>query len=365
MNAFTPSRLDLARRRRGLTKKQLAEAAGISTRALTAYERQENSPERETIERLATALSFSPGFFFAPETEEPAVQSVSFRSKSTMTARQRDQATGAAALATEFADWIADRFDLPGPDVPRLRDVSPETAAEEVRISWNLGFRRAPNMVHLLEAHGVRVFSLVEECAEVDAFSFWRNGVPYVFLNTMKSAEHSRMDAAHELGHLVMHHWGGPGGRAAENQAKTFASAFLMPRQSVIAEGPRGASIPAIVEAKQRWNVSAMALAYRLRRVGMLSEWQARSVYIEMGKLGYRTAEPEEIPRESSQALAKIFASLRNEGLNLPQIADELHLPEEELKKLVFGLTITGHSGERSTSRPRRPNLTVFQGGSN
>ena len=33
----------------------------------------------------------------------------------------------------------------------------------------------------------------------MDAYSFWRRGVPYVFLNTMKSAERSRMDAAHEL----------------------------------------------------------------------------------------------------------------------------------------------------------------------
>lgn len=363
MEAFTPTRLDLARRRRGLAKKQLAEAAGISTRALTAYERQENVPELETVAELAGALEFPIAFFYAADIDEPAVESVSFRSKSSMTARQRDQATGAAGIATELSDWIAERFDLPAPDVPRLRDVPPEAAAEEVRIAWGMGYRRAPNMVHLLEAHGVRVFSLVEECAEVDAFSFWRGGVPYVFLNTMKTAEHSRMDAAHELGHLVMHYWGGPGGRAAEDQAKAFASAFLMPRQSVIADGPRGASIPAIVRAKRHWNVSAMALAYRLRRLGLLSEWEARSAYIEMGKLGYRTSEPNEIPRETSQILSKVLAAVRSDGVTLHQIADELSLPEEELSKLVFGLTITGFSGTRS-GQPRRPKLTLVEGGS-
>ncbi|MEU8739183.1 ImmA/IrrE family metallo-endopeptidase [Streptomyces halstedii] len=40
---------------------------------------------------------------------------------------------------------------------------------------------------------------------EVDAFAVWREGVPFVFLNTQKSAERGRFDAAHEFGHLVMH----------------------------------------------------------------------------------------------------------------------------------------------------------------
>lgn len=362
MDGFSPTRLDLARRRRGFTKKQLAQDAGVSTRALTAYERHENVPERETSAALAASLNFPISFFYAADIDEPATESVSFRSKSSMTARQRDQATGAAGLAMTLSDWIAARFDLPEPDVPRLRDASPEAAAEEVRVSWNLGNRPAPNMVHLLEAHGVRVFSLVEECAEVDAFSFWRDGVPFIFLNTMKSAEHSRMDAAHELGHLVMHYWGGPGGRAAENQAKAFASAFLMPRQSVLAHGPRGASIPAIVSAKHHWKVSAMALAYRLRRLGLLSEWEARSIYIEMGKLGYRKNEPEEIARETSQVLAKVLAAVRGDGTSFGDIAEDLRLPEEELRKLVFGLTITRFDGTRSSS-PRKPQLEVLDGG--
>jgi Zn-dependent peptidase ImmA (M78 family)/DNA-binding XRE family transcriptional regulator len=359
MERFTPSRLDLARRRRGLTKKDLADAAGISTRALTGYENAEITPEERTLERLAKALRFPVAFFTAADIEEPGIDSVSFRSKSSMTRRQRDQATGSAALATMLGDWIGERFDLPDPDIPRLRhETDPETAAEQVRIAWGLGFRRAPNMVHLLEAHGIRVFSLVEECAEVDAFSFWRDDVPYVFLNTMKSAEHSRMDAVHELGHLVLHFWGGPKGRAAEDQAKRFASAFLMPRQSVVAEAPRGASIPAIVRAKRRWNVSAIALAYRMHQVGLLTEWQARTAYIEMGKLGYRTSEPDEIPRESSQVLSKVFGALREDGLTMASIAHELRLPAVELNNVVFGLTMTGHDGQ-TTSAPRRPQLKL------
>jgi len=52
------------------------------------------------------------------------------------------------------------------------------------------------------------VCSLAEQCREVDAFSLWRHGSPFVFLNTQKTPEHSRFDVAHELGHLVLHRHG-------------------------------------------------------------------------------------------------------------------------------------------------------------
>ena len=49
------------------------------------------------------------------------------------------------------------------------------------------------------------MFGLAEDCRELDAFCFWRHGRPFVFLNTVKSAERNRMDCAHELAHLVLH----------------------------------------------------------------------------------------------------------------------------------------------------------------
>src|SRR5260363_170930 len=57
----------------------------------------------------------------------------------------------------------------------------------------------------------------------------WIQQMLMLFLYTRKSAEHARFDAAHELGHLVLHRHGSPQGREAEKEADTFASAFLMP----------------------------------------------------------------------------------------------------------------------------------------
>ena len=70
-----------------------------------------------------------------------------------------------------------------------------------------MGARREAvgNLIHLLEAHGVRIYSLTHENTDLDAFSLYWHGQPFMFLGTEKSAERSRFDAAHELAHLVLH----------------------------------------------------------------------------------------------------------------------------------------------------------------
>ena len=217
-------------------------------------------------------------------------------------------------------------------------------------------------MLHLLEARGVRVFSLVEECRELDAFSFWLKEVPYVFLNTIKSAERNRMDAAHELGHLVLHWWDGSRGRKAEHDADIFGSAFLMPRGSMLAEAPRGARFDDIIRAKGLWNVSAAALTYRMHKLGLLTPWQYRSIFIELSREGYRSAEHRGSQPETSQILAKVFEALRNEGIARGQVADELSIEIDELDKVVFGLVLLPLEGSPNTEgdgeRPR-PNLRL------
>lgn len=60
-------------------------------------------------------------------------------------------------------------------------------------------------MIHLLESKGVRLAPLKHEYTDIDAFCFYRDAILYVFFNTSKSAKRQRFDAAHELGHLVLH----------------------------------------------------------------------------------------------------------------------------------------------------------------
>ena len=223
--------------------------------------------------------------------------------------------------------------------------VDPETAALSVGSRWELGEVPIGHMVHLLEAHGVRVFSLAGECREIDAFSFWRDGTPFVCLNMMKTAEHAIFDAAHELGHLVMHRGHStPRGREEEQEANSFASSFLMPRSDVLSVAPRFPGLKDIVRAKARWRVSAAALSYRLHKLGIISDWHYRELCIELSRAG-RHREPNPITRERSQLLEKAFAVMRAEGVKRSDVAADLHLHQRDLNAMVFGLVVSSIDG--------------------
>ena len=355
---FNPSRLILARQRRRLTAKALAEAAGVSPITITRLETGGNEPEATTVDAISKVLGFPRGFFFGDHLAAPDQQAASFRSLTAMTAKERDAALAAGAMAYLLSDWVVDRFNLPAAD---LIDASQErdaaSAARALRQHWKLGEQPIADMIRLLEAKGVRVFSLAENTRNVDAFSCWRDDVPYVFLNTMKSAERSRFDAAHELGHLVLHRHGGPHqGRAAEYEAQLFAASLLMPEPDVRAKIPRALSLDHIVAAKRRWGVSAFALAYRLNKLGIMSDWVYRGIVIEIGRRGYRTEEPNGLPHEESILWRSVLVELWKDRISKSHIAAQLDLPPDEVDSLIFGLLQAsgdqdGRGGERAARK--------------
>ena len=243
-----------------------------------------------------------------------------------MSARERDAAISAGSLALQLNEWVEQKFCLPPANIIDLSyETDSELCAYLVRQYWGLGEKPIGNMLGLLETHGVRVFSLSENTASVNAFSFWRDDKPFMFLNNFKTAESSIFDTAHELGHLVMHKHGDPkGSRSAEREANMSASAFLMPENDVKSRMPRSISVDIIITAKARWRVSAMAMAYRLNRLGILSEWNYKSVCVELGKRGFRSSEPGGIERETSIIWRKILSELWSERITKSAIARQL-----------------------------------------
>ena len=339
VSEFNFERLDLARKRRGITKRGLAEAAGITTKSLRNLELLRHEPRRSTISSLAEALDFPEEFFYGPDLEYPPENGVSFRSITTLTARFRNQVLAAGTLGLSLSDWIGHKFTLPRADLPQVDTSDPEIASEEIRLRWGLGQRPISNLIHLLESRGVRIFSLAEDTLKVDAYSFWRNDTPFMFLNTLKSPERSRMDAAHELGHLILHTQGGSQrDRKAEKEAQQFGSALLMPRDSVVSETRRGASLHDIRAAKRHWNVSVANLTYRMYELRMLTEYQYRMRFIEISRSGFHVKEPDSTDRERSQLLEKVFRAARERGITVSDVARELFIYPEELSKLLSGL---------------------------
>lgn len=347
--------------RRGWTKARLANELGVQVRSVQGYESGEYAPEPERLSQISSLLQFPEDFFVGDDLPLIEEHTASFRSMSKMSATLKRSALGFGTTAFLLNDWIEERFRIPEADLPDLSDLSPEEAAATLRRMWGLGEAPIGNLIHLLELKGVRVYSLAIEAKEVDAFSVWHTGRPFVFLNTFKSAEHSRFDAAHELGHLVRDTHSMLHGEAhspeMEKEANAFAGAFLMPKDTITAYRSGLATMGKLIDMKRIWGVSLTALAFRMNQLGLFTEWTYRNLCIQVAKHGYRTSEPNPMTPESSQLLKKVFDSLRNEGISRADVASDLCLAQQDIDNLTFGLTLSpvSSAAERSGRALRGP----------
>lgn len=198
--------------------------------------------------RLSEELDIPEAFFHLPirDTHEGFFRSL----RRTGTADRRR----ARAVAHVARDVVASSPDAGSPplSLPSYRPTSLEAPLDEVeelaacvRRDWSLPDGPVNNVVQLLEEHGIVVIRLPLNSADVDAFSLPFPDHPVVVLGSDKNDRaRSRFDAAHELGHLVMHGdevWGLP---EVEKQAHTFAAAFLMPAAEILGELPDAGTGP-------------------------------------------------------------------------------------------------------------------------
>lgn len=335
---FSARRLTIARQRRSMTKKSLAQEISVSAQAITDYESGACAPIEANVQRIADVLRFPVSFFLADDIDATPLEAISFRSRRAMTATVRDKIQACGDIASGLvAPALLDRFDLPEQDIPDLSGEDAEESARILRSYWRLGQGPISNMVHLLEAHGVFVFWTDEPSPSVDAVSFWRDGTPFILMSFRSPAgERGRFDTAHELAHLVLHR------RVetldtfqVESEADRFASAFLLPEEQYRAESPRYPVLNQFLELKPRWKVSMQAMIRRSRDLGLLSPWQYQAAFKELSIKGWRKNEPMRVERETSALLEQTFERLALKGVYPENFAQEVHLEIDILSDLV------------------------------
>ena len=347
------SRLALARKLCGLTQTQLAQKSGVTPRAISKFEQEGKGLGEEKLEEIANILGVDLEFFAQKEVELPEVASVSFRARSKMSAKKRDQALAASALGIEFSDWMDREFKLPMTNVPDYEGYDPETAARALRAKWGLGEGPVGDMIAIMEGNGIRIFSICETSQEIDAYSFWdeRRNLPFVFLSLSKSGERRRMDAAHELGHIVLHRktaYEESGIRDIEREANDFASAFLMPDKGFRSQLPQSLSLNAVMRIKRFWKTSAFAVVFRAHRLGQVSDWQYHNLCVQMSKKGLRTREPDGIIPERSRVLDQVIRSATSDYGSKHEMAKAIGIPYRLLLSLSFEPPVKVVSRKRS-----------------
>nr|WP_281362532.1 XRE family transcriptional regulator [Alpinimonas psychrophila] len=348
---FDPARLAQARRISKMSKADLHRKVGVSAAAIGQYERGEVRPRAETVAALARALHVPPEFFALGR---PRVQvdiaEASFRRLRSTTVTQQQQATAYVEQTWELSCYLEESVEFPELNLPAwaLADSDdvpdPVTAARAIRQHWNLGAGPIQHLVYQLEQHGIlTVFfsmkedSTLDEKSRIDAFSTVVLPRPIIVLTPDKANDvmRHRFSAAHELGHVVLHHGRQGTDSQLERQADMFAAEFLTPREIIRDQLPNRLNFKKYEELGQRWGVSVQSLIYRSRELELISESTARRAYITLSSLPRRTMPVEDYEGERPELLKSAIELLAGVGVSLSQIATDLQMTPRHIRRLA------------------------------
>lgn len=348
-SAFDPERLRLAREDAGLRKNELAVAVGVSPAAISQFESGRSAPRPSTLGAIALACGFSADFFRIDgrPTRPRDVEEPFFRSLRSTRQWERQEARAKAALVWRVAVELEGYVEFPDVSFDAIavddddRSATVEEIALEIRRRWSMPEGPAGDMIRLLESKGAIASRARPRSERVDAFSQRMDGRPVVMLWTTKQdAARSRFDAAHELGHLILHPDSEPGNKTMERQAHAFAASFLMPAEEIRDQLPTRAPVKRdqrnLLELKRTWGVSVAALLFRARELGTLSSQAHRNAMIRLSDWGWRRTEPGDLgPTEQPTLLRRgLDLVVNSTGTTEEQIADNLGLPMQRLTEI-------------------------------
>ncbi|MEA2238912.1 MAG: hypothetical protein QOC81_3636 [Thermoanaerobaculia bacterium] len=346
---FVPERLTRARDARALTGNSLAEMIDVSRQSLYAYESGKQNPGTTVLDRLAQTLNV-PTRHFTTALPVPRPFRFSYRSLNAATKRSRTKAESRFYWFDEILGWVESAIEFPLIDIPQFdikhpllltnRDI--EDIAAETRRKWGLGNGPIGDMIALLESHGVIVTKFPLDSDHLDSFCAHGHDLPsYVVLNSEKeSAVRLRLDAAHELGHLVLHRgciFNTADHKHAEAQAFRFGAAFLFPEVSFLREVV-SISLPSFLALKRRWKVSAGMMLKRAADLELIQPEQSERLWRHYSSKGYaRHGEPFDdlIPVERPRLLSRAFEMILEGGIaSREQILEAIPLYPNEIEEL-------------------------------
>lgn len=311
MNNFNGERLKLARIYRNMTASELADKIGVSRQAVLQYEKNESKPKLETEFTIITTLHFPRDFFYMDNLNSVPVENTFFRALSTTKKIDLQTQEEKTKFIVYIYEFLNNYFNYPQLDLPEINidmDLDNkdniEDIATTVRNYWGLGMQPIENMVNLLENKGIIVSTLNINNKKIDAFTQVheinnKEKFCVVLSNDKQSVARRNFDAAHELGHIILHRniekleeLTLEEQRKLEEQANSFAAAFLLPKNVFFNDLKDPINLEYYKELKKKWKVSIAAMVMRARELGRINNSQYIKLVKTMNYRKWRVREP-------------------------------------------------------------------------
>jgi len=333
-------RIRQAREYCGLTQAELARKVGVNQSAIAHLESGRNVPTPDLLADIAEKTGFLASFFEKELTYEFPVGTLAFRARSSLTAKEINQAHQHASVLFEHVQKMAERFFIPDVKLP----VTNEGFAKAAAIT-RTAFGISPNtpigkLLITSEKNGIFVLALSIVLKKIDAFSTWAEistERPVIVISSGRPSDRIRFSVAHELGHLVMHKTVINRVAEMERDADKFAAAFLLPEKAMRYEVHSPVTLTSIARLKLRWGVSMQALIHRAYDLDIITNRQYRYLFEQLSQRGWRVREPSNLnlPEEKPRLVAKMIEQLYGNSDTIQSLARDMGLSSARAGELI------------------------------
>jgi Zn-dependent peptidase ImmA (M78 family) len=338
--ALLGEKLKVCRLAKGLSTREVAQSLSsrfsVTHATLANYEAGRTAPTPAVLEILASFYGRPLTWFFE---SGPILSNLNYRNL-----KSKTKVSDLRTFEANVQRWIEAYWRLEqwlGEGITNKHilfkpgfDATGRGLAEELRKHLNLNDRTPiQSVANLIEDFGVRAIEMPTNLA-IDGLAA-RYGSNYVIvLNPSVANERCRMNAAHELGHVLLGDCDKPQGHveaASEKRAYEFGSHLLLP-QSQLEEAFDGSSMVRLVKTKEYFGISLQAMIYRAEQTRIIPPSTAKWLWIEFAKRKWRENEPGFVRPDRATRFEDLLArALADRRLTWEGAAKVMQVPEDEL----------------------------------
>lgn len=288
-----------------MTINDLEKKISVTKQAISQYEKGIIAPKSEVLFQLVSVLRFPLDFFTEIDNRTTKVENTFFRSLSGVKKLDLNTEVIKTEIIVRLYNFLNGYLKFPKLKLPTIdynNVINIEDVTLMLRGFWGLNNDPIVNIVDLLENNGIIVTSLTTDSTKIDAFTQIHNINGHrqfciVLGNHKQSMVRRNFDAAHELGHIILHsklssikELSNEEFKELEVEANNFAVSFLLPKNDFFADLVNPTNIEAYLQLKKKWKVSVSSMVMRAKQLGRINSLQYKNLmklisYKKWGKI--------------------------------------------------------------------------------
>lgn len=333
--------LTFAREYRGYSQTDLSSMIeGLSQPNLSKFEKGLSTLSDELLSKIISFLDFP--FDFLSKNISNESNTAHFRKRSTITKKNKTDIEQSYKIIGYLVDEMADSLMWPEFTFKTL-DIEDGYTPQYIATYTRKFLGLKPNepvrdICNYLEINGIIIVEL-DAIEKFDGVSFISdNGYPIIVLNKNFSNDRKRFTIAHELGHLLMHSVNNPAIpehrlKELENEANTFASEFLMPKEA-IKSSLFNLKLSYLAELKRYWLTSMASIIRRAKDLDCITKETYTYLNIEFSRKGLKKNEGLDIYIDTPELFRKGYLMHKTDlAYSDFELANGFSLPVDIIKR--------------------------------